>query len=97
MEQGERFRSFDDVANIEWIFNDGSRITTEYLYEEVCVVERQEETFGSWEQQWRVIHGSGRFEGVSGIVRGAGRYERMWDNYKSRASRFVGRMELIVD
>ena len=97
MQQGERFRSFGDVANIEWIFSDGSRITTEYVYGEVCQVEKGTETFGLWETEFRVIDGSGRFEGVSGVVRGAGQYERMWDNYKSRGSRFVGREELIVD
>jgi hypothetical protein len=97
MEQGERFRSFGDVANIEWIFSDGSRITTEYVYSEVCEVEKNDDTVGSWENNFRVISGSGRFEGVSGVVRGAGQYERMWDNYKSRGSRFVGRMELTVD
>ncbi|MEK9823774.1 MAG: hypothetical protein VW840_16525 [Gammaproteobacteria bacterium] len=96
---GTRWKPNEDRANASWRFADGSTLQTELIEETVCSVKRPAIglDFGTWSNRWKVVGGSGRYKGVTGIAEGSGTFDELWDSIDSESASYTGSYKVQFD
>ena len=96
---GTIWKPIEDRANVVWRFSDGSTMRAELIEESVCSVRRPATglDFGTWSARWKVIGGSGRYAGATGVSEGSGTFDQLWDDKHSESASYSGRYNIYFD
>jgi hypothetical protein len=90
-EIGNKIKSFNAEGHQTVTFKNGSTITMRLMEHIVCSVEQIDGLFyGTSDEEWTVLSGTGDFEGASGSMNASSTFQQLWSAPRSSSSSFEG-------